>query len=175
VARLRPHPVILIVVLCLQVRLPAQGPLELGQASGEPGEKVEVPVIATFEHPLALISFPLDYDPSRLLLTGYGVTGTAAEGVDPDALTCKGVFLRGDSNRDDLVDMSDAVATLLFLVGGKPPPCEDAADADDDGTIGVADAVTTIRHLFLGDGPLKAPGTSYPWLDPTPDSLACRE
>ena len=40
--------------------------------------------------------------------------------------------MRSDSNRDGSVDVADAVFTLLVLFGGSgPPPCEDAADADD--------------------------------------------
>ncbi|MBI4604051.1 MAG: hypothetical protein HY721_19010 [Planctomycetes bacterium] len=89
-------------------------------------------------------------------------------------LSPPGAFLRGDSTGDGKVDLADPVATLNYLFrGGDAPPCEDAADANDDGRIAITDPVITLQHLFLGGGLLPAPGTAYPWLDPTPDALGC--
>jgi hypothetical protein len=55
---------------------------------------------------------------------------------------------------------------------GPAPACEDAADADDSGTLNLTDAITTLRSLFQGAGPLPPP---YPesGFDPTPDGLPC--
>jgi hypothetical protein len=83
------------------------------------------------------------------------------------------IFVRGDSNGDGSVDISDPVATLdsLFL-GGPQPRCEDAADANDDGAMDLTDAVATLDALFLDPEPLPAP---YPdaGADPTADTLGC--
>jgi hypothetical protein len=82
-------------------------------------------------------------------------------------------FLRGDSNDDATVNLSDAVRTLGFLFLGLPPPgCSDAGDANDDGILNMTDAVYTLLHLFTG-GP--APPEPYPdsGLDPTPDDFHC--
>jgi hypothetical protein len=91
----------------------------------------------------------------------------AALTVLPDNI----LFIRGDSNGDDTLDLSDAQNTLnhLFL-GGRRPRCHDAADANDDGTIDVSDAIATLDFLFLGRASFSAP---FPALgkDPTPDSL----
>lgn len=87
-----------------------------------------------------------------------------------------GAFLRGDANRDGLVNIADPVATLNFLFrGGAALPCDDAADANDDGRLNLTDPITTIQYLFLGAAVITAPGTRYPWFDPTPDGLTCRE
>ena len=60
-------------------------------------------------------------------------------------------FLRGDSNADGEVDLSDAVYSLSWLfLGGPRLSCEDAADTDDDGRLNVTDAVYTLNFLFLG-------------------------
>jgi hypothetical protein len=82
-------------------------------------------------------------------------------------------FLRGDSNSDGKVDLSDAVATLGFLfLGGETPACMDAADADDRGTVEITDAILLLGVLFLGNGAVPQP---YPdcGSDPTSDALGC--
>jgi len=83
------------------------------------------------------------------------------------------IFIRGDSNHDETVDMSDAVSTLDHLFrGGAEPPCLDAADANDDGTLDISDPIATLRALYLGTGPLPPP-TGTPGFDPSPDALDC--
>ncbi|MBI4605503.1 MAG: hypothetical protein HY721_26355 [Planctomycetes bacterium] len=89
--------------------------------------------------------------------------------IVPDAIP----FVRGDSNGDDAVDISDAKFTLSYLfLGGGGPRCADAADANDDGKIDVSDPVATLQFLFTGERKLLPPRT--PGLDPTPDGLRCR-
>jgi len=48
------------------------------------------------------------------------------------------LFIRGDSNQDGTVDLTDAVSTFgaLFL-GGAGPACPSAADSNDDGSLGI--------------------------------------
>ena len=49
-------------------------------------------------------------------------------------------------------------ADLGHLFSGDPmPTCPDAADANDDGKLDIADAVKILGHLFAGSGPLPAP------------------
>jgi len=89
-------------------------------------------------------------------------------------LAPRGAFLRGDTSRDGAIDIGDPIATLTFLfLGAKALPCEDAADANDDGALGISDAIATLSYLFLGTAVLRAPGTRYPWFDPTEDGLGC--
>ena len=85
----------------------------------------------------------------------------------------KGIFLRGDANRDTKVDIADALSILAYLfLGDTFPPCFDAADADDGGTIDITDALYILGYLFLGTAapppPLSEPGT-----DPTADPIGC--
>jgi hypothetical protein len=82
-------------------------------------------------------------------------------------------FVRGDSNGDGKVDISDAVHLLGFLfLGASAPACPDAADADDDGTLNITDAIYSFAFLFQGGRGLPPP---YPLrgADPTHDSLRC--
>lgn len=84
-----------------------------------------------------------------------------------------GFFIRSNSNGDCALNLTDAVYTLTFLfLGGSPPPCQDAADADDNGFLNLTDAVYTLRYLFLG-GPAPPPPFPNYGIDPTPDELGC--
>jgi hypothetical protein len=86
-----------------------------------------------------------------------------------------GSFLRGDADIDGQITINDPVATLNFLfLGGPALRCDDGADADDDGHLTITDPINTLGYLFLGTSVPRAPGTSFPWFDPTPDSLGCR-
>jgi len=82
-------------------------------------------------------------------------------------------FVRGDSNDDEAINISDPQFTLnsLFL-GGPAPRCEDAADSNDDGKIDISDAVAALQFLFLG-GTRLPPPFPRPGLDPTGDKLHC--
>jgi hypothetical protein len=84
------------------------------------------------------------------------------------------LFIRGDSNGDEAVDVSDALTTLgyLFLRAAPRPACYDAADANDDGLIDLSDGIAVLNHLFVGTGDLPAP-SGIAGSDPTPDSLGC--
>jgi hypothetical protein len=82
-------------------------------------------------------------------------------------------FIRGDSNTDGKVNVSDPITTLNFLFLGLPgTSCLDAADANDDGLVDISDAVAVLQRLFLGGGPLPEP-TRVPGPDPTADGLIC--
>jgi hypothetical protein len=98
----------------------------------------------------------------------YNVTPTfinAALGIVDDI----SMFVRGDSNSDRAVNLSDAFSTLNYLfLGASAPLCLDAADANDDGILNITDPVRTLEFLFLGGSGLPPPKGS-PGVDPTPD------
>lgn len=83
-------------------------------------------------------------------------------------------FVRGDSNSDGGVNVSDAVATLgyLFLGFSSWVDCADAADANDDGNLNMTDPIYLLEHLFLGGAP-PPPPYPEPGPDPTADELDC--
>jgi len=88
------------------------------------------------------------------------------------------VFIRGNTNGDATVDLSDAVCILqyLFSPGGSPcslQGCLDALDTNDDETPDLSDAVFLLNFLFQGGAPLPSPGTLYCGPDPTGDALGC--
>jgi hypothetical protein len=98
-------------------------------------------------------------------------SSTASSTFVPDATP----FVRGDSNADLSIDISDASATLGYLfLGSEAPRCLDAADATMTRAIELSEhPVRTLQHLFLG-GTTLPPPFPFSGLDPTPDSLGCR-
>ena len=105
-----------------------------------------------------------------LLLASGGARAIAQHDIG----TTNNLFRRGDVNSDGHVDPGDGEALLAYLNGtGTKPLCLDAADANDDGVLDVADAVLILGQS--GDGPpsLPPPGTHECGVDPTPDKLSC--
>lgn len=89
------------------------------------------------------------------------------------SVTVQRLFVRGDVNRDQAVNIADPIALLAHLFGGEPAPaCPDAADANDDGVLDISDAVRILARLFGGSAPLPPPYPS-PGPDRTADVLLC--
>jgi hypothetical protein len=82
-------------------------------------------------------------------------------------------FLRGDANGDLVLDISDAIAALLFLfAGGSGISCPDALDGNDDGQVDISDPIYALAFLFLG-GPPPPPPFPACGPDPTEDNVGC--
>ncbi|MCZ6794651.1 MAG: hypothetical protein O7J95_13670, partial [Planctomycetota bacterium] len=82
-------------------------------------------------------------------------------------------FVRGDANRDLVLDISDAITVLKFLfLGGVEDRCLDAMDSDDSGVLNISDPIWILNHLFLGSEPPRPPYPE-PGPDPTEDELDC--
>ena len=83
------------------------------------------------------------------------------------------LFIRGDTNGDTSVNLSDAVGILLYLfIGEEAPACLDSADADDDSNVNLTDATFILNYLFLG-GPALPEPFPLSGVDPTEDNLSC--
>jgi hypothetical protein len=91
-------------------------------------------------------------------------------------------IVRGDSDSNSLIELTDAIRILgfLFVGGASPlPACFDSADSDDNGQLELTDAVRILGFLFLGLRPPEPPGpsgaryeTADCGLDETPDRVA---
>ncbi len=66
------------------------------------------------------------------------------------AVTLRKALIPGDVNDDDVVNVSDAIATVSYILGNKPEPyLQENADLNGDGTINILDA-TEIIKIVLG-------------------------
>jgi hypothetical protein len=82
-------------------------------------------------------------------------------------------FVRGDTNGDGWIDLSDAIGILFHLYAGAPAgACPDALDVDDSGIIDGTDPARLLLYLYE-EG--TAPPAPFPALgpDPTDDPLTC--
>jgi hypothetical protein len=109
--------------------------------------------------------------PDRFLVA-YGSMRSGWKNVVGRLLTLDPGFRRGDSNADGFVDIADAALLCSWLfTGGNAPPCDDAADVDDNDSINITDPIRILNFLFLGGPRPNYPGAFACGLDPTPDSL----
>lgn len=90
---------------------------------------------------------------------------------NPDEELLPGKFVRGDTNNDLRVNLSDAVFLLNYLFGGgEKPPCHAVADINGDVDLDISDAVFLLRFLFLGESHPPAP---FPECQDDPGGSPC--
>lgn len=83
-------------------------------------------------------------------------------------------FVRGECNGSSPINLADPIFLLTFLfIDPLIPPCRDACDINDDGSVNLADVIYELSHLFSG-GPPPLPPTSLCEEDPTDDGLDCQ-
>jgi hypothetical protein len=97
-------------------------------------------------------------------VTGCAATCRVASAGEP--------FRRGDVNFDGNFNITDGVLILRSVVSGEIITCRDAADVDDDGIVGITDAIYGLNFLFQS-GPAVPPPFGELGLDPTDDQLGC--
>lgn len=112
--------------------------------------------------------------PSLLVFFLLGVILTAPGGSLVAQYTNPAyLFVRGDANADEHVDISDATHVLSHLfTAGLEPSCLKAADANDDGLLDVSDPVFLLTYLFGGGPALPSPADAC-GVDLTDDPLTC--
>lgn len=95
-----------------------------------------------------------------------------ADSIEVVVGTSGGEFVRGDVDLLRGLNITDALLIPFYIFGGRQLPCEDAADVNDDGAIGLDDALTLLEYLFLA-GP--RPPAPFPavGVDLTDDTLTC--
>ena len=87
-------------------------------------------------------------------------------------------FIRGDSDANGSLELTDAVGLLNFLfLGAGDPGCQDAADFDDNGSADISDAIANLGFQFLGGA---QPAQPYPGCgnDSAPDenpAIGCQK
>jgi len=65
--------------------------------------------------------------------------------------TTEPVFLRGDSDTNGKLELTDVIKALNFqFLGNATLDCPDAADVDDDGMVTLTDAIRSLNYQFVG-------------------------
>jgi hypothetical protein len=79
------------------------------------------------------------------------------------------LFIRGDANDDELVDIGDLIHLInyLYKTGPAPVPLLDAGDVNDDGLVDIGDVTYLINYLYKGGSQPPAPFPN-PGVDLTP-------
>ncbi len=80
-------------------------------------------------------------------------------------------FVRGDTNGDLGVDLSDAIVILNHLFSGGDLGCREAANCNSDQTLDLSDGIYLLGYLF-GSGP--APGDPFSTCGDQPMWLDCQ-
>jgi hypothetical protein len=99
-------------------------------------------------------------------------------GADDGVVEIMNAFIRGDSNLDRRVDISDSIFLLQYLFyGGPRPQCLDSADINNDSKVDLSDTIFVLNYLFKG-GPQPPAPYPAPGLDPEinntdVDALGC--
>lgn len=79
-------------------------------------------------------------------------------------------FIRGDSNADQSIDLSDAIETLNYLFGNGAIGCRESANCNSDLSVDLSDVVYLLGFMFANGPP---PGSPFPDCGPQPLSLDC--
>ena len=109
---------------------------------------------------------------NQIIIDG-AIMGPARDGATLTFLE-QPIFLRGDCNGDDSVNLADVIFGLTYLfAGGVPPQCMKACDTDDTGNVNLTDEIYFLNTLFVPGSPPMPPPTGTAAPDPTPDSLPC--
>ncbi len=101
--------------------------------------------------------------------------------LETDGAVCTGEmpppsFLRGDCNKDDAVNLADAVCTLNWLFGGGAgmQDCVAALNTNGDATVNLTDPVSVLNFLFAGGpGPVEPFPECGPGTLPADEQLGC--
>ena len=80
----------------------------------------------------------------RLTVLSSDVSGNSVTVVLYFTLTGEHLFIRGDANRDGMVDIGDVITLFGYLFSFLPIADLYAADVNDDGTVDVADLLAVI-------------------------------
>lgn len=112
----------------------------------------------------------------------YELTSLSADGRESCTSACEVeiiiegqevLFIRGDPDSSERINLSDAIGILRYLYQAAALDCHEAADVNDSGRIELADAIYLLNFIFQNGASIPLP---YPaaGVDPTPDGLGCR-
>ena len=92
--------------------------------------------------------------------------------------TPRAEFIRGNADGQGGLNLTDGIFLFNFLfLGGPPPTCREAADANNDGELNLTDGIVVLNFQFLGGSEPAPPGPRDCGVDPdepgSPGDLGC--
>ena len=101
-----------------------------------------------------------------------GLASATASIAVQEVITLSASFVRGDTNHDGQLNVSDPIGTLVVLFQGAPAVCLASHDTNDDESVNVGDIIFSLNYIFsTGQQP------SAPFIfcgeDPTGGLLTC--
>jgi len=134
-------------------------PPSLDSLPAEFGTLVKINFIISDQAPIG-IAIPVEFqnDPYWQLYWGHynAYTQDGVNFIQPTTVSgwILTGLLRGDVNRDGVINMSDVVYLINYLfIGGPAPDPLELGDANCDGVVNGADVVYLINYLFIGGPP----------------------
>jgi hypothetical protein len=110
----------------------------------------------------------------RLLAALTIILLSAQAAASAEALPrCPDPFIRGDTNGDTVIGITDPIMLLSYLyLDGPAPACLGRADANGDGSADLADAIFSLEFQLLAGPPPPSPfpTAAYEHIDDCPDS-----
>ena len=123
-------------------------------------DELEIPVNFNRNNPGRFtVVIPENIDPGLATVEVRNIDGQVSNQWSMAILPPAPQFIRGDSNLDGVVNISDGVRIVRHLFAGVPIGCQDALDANDDGRLNVTDAIRVLDFLYRGG---RAPSAPYP-------------
>jgi len=131
-------------------RLSIQGNLEISI----PQNRCEDLIIAEYD------SFSGEFASVVGLPPGWRIDygGSAIVAIPDVPCGSPGLFLRGDTDADGNLNLTDVIRFLNFqFTGSATLVCLDAADINDDGELDLTDAIGSLNYQFTGTAPTPEP------------------
>jgi len=124
---------------------------------------------------LATVPLAVSANPQEICLQASDECGVPLASTVCCSVTCLPgtLFVRGDCNASNAIDIADVIYLLgVLFSGGGPAPCVDACDNNDDGGFDISDAIYLLSNLFSSGAPPPPPHPAC-GIDTTTDTLEC--
>ena len=133
------------------------------KGNGASGDRLPASFALNDQIPIGRVPVPALFQPGDALPCEYTKLDVELQiGLDG--------WVRGDSNSDNVADLTDAIVTLRHLFQGGVVECARAMEVNLDGKVDLTDPVSLLVHLFRG-GP--APPPPFPGCGTAEDTMEC--
>ncbi|MGE4620117.1 MAG: right-handed parallel beta-helix repeat-containing protein [Planctomycetota bacterium] len=140
--------------------------VEMNWSNGEDYSSIEIQVNGAEQilggDVTSAIEFVHPNELTTINLTAFTACGEALSPISCQVLCDPPVesFIRGDSNADGNLQLSDVFFSLDAIFGLATSPCPDAQDTNDDGNLDISDPLMLLMYLFGAGAEPPSPGNT---------------